>query len=94
MTAACEVTFTISCHTRSGLATSHGVAIAIATWTTRDRATPTPFMARGGRLQIIEFIFSLFFSIFDLHKSLFELILGDANCVRQIFAPWLSHVCT
>lgn len=61
MTAACEVTFTISCHTGSGLATLHGVAIAIATWTTRDRATPTPFMARGGRLQIIEFIFSLFF---------------------------------
>lgn len=42
---------------------------------------------------LLIFFFSIF-SIFDLHKSLFELILGDANCVRQIFNPWLSHVCT
>lgn len=89
-TATFEVTFTISCHAE--LQTPHGVAIAIATWTTwttRDRATPTPFMA--WRRSLGDY---WFFSIFDLHKSLFELILGDANCVRQIFNPWLSHVCT
>jgi len=26
------------------------IAIPIATWSVRDRATPTPFMGQGGRL--------------------------------------------
>lgn len=87
LTADCEVTFTISCHTRNQ--TPHGVAIAIATWPARDRATPTPFMARG-RSQTVDVCSKIFpvISIFDLHKSLFELIFwAMPNCPTGKYLP-------